>query len=133
LCRATVRSCTPPQSDEKVKGITKGQLDKVLAEHPRLIAVYDLIRDFKALFAAHHADDLTQWLESAKSIGSPDINTFVNGLTRDIEAVRGAVIYNYNNGLAEGSVNKIKRIKHTMYGRASLVNCNIKCNRYSIG
>jgi len=42
---------------------------------------------------------------------------FVNGICRDIEAVRNAIIYKYSNGLAEGIVNKIKVIKRIMYGR----------------
>lgn len=103
---------------DKIKGFTQQQLDKVLALYPQLLAIYDLIRDFKTVFSAHHADDLEQWLESAKAIGSADIDSFVNGITRDIDAVKNAILYSYNNGLAEGSVNKIKRIKHTMYGRA---------------
>ena len=41
----------------------------------------------------------------------------MNGLKRDIQAVRNAIIYEYNNGLAEGSVNKLKVIKMIMYGR----------------
>jgi transposase len=41
----------------------------------------------------------------------------VNGLKRDIQAVRNAIIYEYNNGLVEGSVNKLKVIKRIMYGR----------------
>jgi transposase len=111
---------------EKIKGFTQQQLDKVLTLHPQLLMVYDLIRDFKAIFAAHHADDLEQWLESAKILGSADINSFVNGIAHDINAVRNAIIYPYSNGLAEGSVNKIKRIKHTMYGKASFTTLRTK-------
>jgi len=91
---------------EKVKGITQVQLDKVIAQYPQLFTIYNLISDFKALFAAHHTDDLLQWMESAKSLDSPDINSFVNGLSRDMQAVRNAVIYDYNNGLAEGASTK---------------------------
>jgi len=115
---------------EKVRGITQEQLNKVTALHPQLLAVYGLIRDFKALVAAHHVDDLEQWLESAKALGSPDVNSFVNGITRDMQAVRNAIIYEYNNGLAEGSVNKIKRIKHTMYGRAHFSTLRTKTLKY---
>ena len=68
---------------------------------------------------AHHPEDLEPWLASAMAIGSPDITSFVNGIIRDIDAVRNAIIYEYNNGMAESCVNKIKRFKHTMYGRAS--------------
>jgi len=115
---------------EKIKGITQEQLNKVIALHPQLLAVYGLISDFKALFAAHHVDDLLQWMESAKTLDSSDINSFVNGLFRDIQAVRNAVIYDYNNGLAEGSVNKIKRIKHTMYGRTNFSTLRTKVLMY---
>ncbi len=45
------------------------------------------------------------------------IDKFVNGLKRDIQAVRNAIIYEYNNGLAEGSVNTLKVIKRIIYGR----------------
>ena len=34
-------------------------------------------------------------------------------------AVKNGIAYPYNNGLAEGSVNKIKLIKRIMYGRNS--------------
>ena len=104
---------------DKIKGFTSQQLDKVLTLYPQLLTLYDLIRDFKAIFSAHHPEDLEQWLASAAAIGSPDISSFANGIIRDIDAVRNAIICEYNNGMAEGWVNKIKRFKHTMYGRAS--------------
>ena len=65
----------------------KQGLDKVLAVYPQLLTLYDLIRDFKVIFAAHHVDDLEQWMNAANALGIPDINSFVNGLTRDIHAV----------------------------------------------
>jgi transposase len=115
---------------EKVKGITKEQLDKVIAQFPQLTSVYDLIASFKAMLAARHAQDLENWLESAKSLGSPDVNSFVNGVTRDIDAVRNAIASEYSNGLAEGSFNKIKRIKHTMYGKANFALLRTKTLMY---
>jgi len=47
------------------------------------------------------------------------INAFINGINRDITAVKNPIKYEYNNGLAEGSVNKLKVIKQIMYGRNS--------------
>ena len=49
----------------------------------------------------------------------PEIDSFLNGIERDFEAVKNGIKYDYNNGLAEGSVNKIKVIKRIMYGRCS--------------
>ena len=56
--------------------------------------------------------------EKASNLKIRNIDKFVNGLKRDIQAVRNAIIYEYNNGLAEGSVNKLKVIKGIMYGRS---------------
>ena len=114
----------------KVKGISQEQLDKVIRLHPQLLAVYDLINSFKAIFASRHVEDLEGWFVFANSLGSPDIDSFVNGTIRDIDAVRNAINYSYSNGLAEGSINKIKRIKHTMYGRASFSTLRTKTLMY---
>ena len=82
------------------------------------------------MLAARHAEDLDGWLKSALSLGSPDVDSFVNGVTRDIDAVRNAIATQYSNGLAEGSVNKIKRIKHTMYGKAGFDTLRTKTLMY---
>jgi len=50
-------------------------------------------------------------------LGIPELASFINGINRDIEAVENAIKYKYSNGLAEGTVNKIKVIKRIMYGR----------------
>ncbi len=55
--------------------------------------------------------------EKANNLKFRKINKFVSGLKRDMQAVRNAIIYEYNNGLAEGSVNKLKVIKRIMYER----------------
>ena len=115
---------------EKVKSITQEQLNKVIVKYPQLTVIYDLIAMFKAMFAAHHTDDLAGWLKSAQSLGAPDVDSFVNGVSRDIDAVRNAISTEYSNGLAEGSVNKIKRIKHTMYGKASFALLRTKVLMY---
>lgn len=61
-----------------------------------------------------------------KSANFYGIARFLNGLSRDIEAVKNAVIYDYNNGLAEGCVNKIKVIKRIMYGENHFYMLRIK-------
>ncbi|WP_407314585.1 transposase [Desulfosporosinus sp. SB140] len=47
------------------------------------------------------------------------MNSFIKGIARDITAVKNAIKYDYNNVLAEGSVNKLKVVKRIMYGRNS--------------
>ena len=54
------------------------------------------------------------------------LNSFVNGINRDIDAVKNSITYPYSNGLAEGSVNKIKVIKRIMYGRCKFATLRLK-------
>ncbi|KGM94563.1 transposase, partial [Clostridium botulinum D str. CCUG 7971] len=58
-------------------------------------------------------------LHKAAALKINEINSFINGLTRDIDAVKNAILYEYNNGLAEGFINKLKLIKRIMYGRCN--------------
>lgn len=62
---------------------------------------------------------IEQWIHRASGLNIREITSFINGITRDIAAVKNAIKYEYNNGLAEGSVNKLKVIKRIMYGRNS--------------
>ena len=49
----------------------------------------------------------------------PEVQTYINGVRKDIDVVKNGISLPYNNGLAVGSVNKIKVIKRIMYGRNS--------------
>jgi len=50
-----------------------------------------------------------------------------------LEAIKNVIILNYNNGLAEGSVNKLKVINRIMYGRNSFELLKAKLLRLSCG
>jgi len=69
------------------------------------------------MLKSKNVEKVEEWIEKASNLKIRKIDKFVNGLKRDIQAVRNAIIYEYNNGLAEGSVNKLKVIKRIMYGR----------------
>lgn len=45
---------------------------------------------------------------------------YMRGIDDDIDAVISSVRYKETNGLAEGKINKLKTIKRSLYGRASL-------------
>ena len=63
---------------------------------------------------------LTCWI--TEYIHSPleKLKTLARGLKHDFDAVKNALTYDYSNGLVEGYVNKLKALKRTMYGRASI-------------
>lgn len=104
---------------EKVKSITESQLEKVLRDYPELAAIYHIAGTFKDILLNEKVDELDDWIKAAEMLKSEDIGSFLNGLSRDKDAVKNAIIYEYNNGLAEGSINKVKLYKRIMYGRCS--------------
>ncbi len=102
---------------EKVKNLTSKQLSEVLLLYPKLQGIYNIIKSFKELVFSKKSEKLDKWIVEAQALEIDGINSFVTGISRDIEAVKNAITYEYNNGLAEGSVNKLKVIKRIMYGR----------------
>ncbi|WP_434511219.1 transposase [Desulfitobacterium sp. AusDCA] len=104
------------KSVEQVKGITTKQLDAVVKEHPILGNLYHIYCQFKEILFSKKASSLESWIQEAELVQISEVNSYINGLRSDISAVKNAIIYDYSNGLAEGSVNKLKVIKRVMYG-----------------
>ena len=104
---------------ENVKEITKELFDKVISMYPKAGIIYSTVRSFKEIMFSKKENKLDSWIVETKKLNIQEFNSFINGIERDIEAVKNGIKYEYNNGLAEGSVNKIKVIKRIMYGRCS--------------
>ena len=104
---------------ENVKEITKELFDKVISMYPKAGIIYRTVRSFKKIMFSKKENKLDSWIVETKKLNIQEFNSFINGIERDIEAVKNGIKYEYNNGLAEGSVNKIKVIKRIMYGRCS--------------
>ena len=104
---------------EKAKNITAEQAERIFREYPVVGEIYGIIHSFREIMFTKQADKLDSWIENALQLGIREINSFVMGIIRDLEAVKNGIALKYNNGLAEGSVNKLKVIKRIMYGRSS--------------
>lgn len=102
---------------DKVKGLTKTVVEKVYTRNELFKQIIELVWAFRNLIKNQQVEYLEVWISKAKKLNISEINSFLNGILRDIDAVKNAIIYNYNNGLAEGKVNKIKVTKRIMYGR----------------
>ena len=63
----------------------------------------------------------TSWLylfiERYKKSTIKEIASFAKGLEKDVEAVENAVSSDKSNGFVEGTNNRLKMVKRTMYGR----------------
>jgi transposase len=62
---------------------------------------------------------LTASLVEARRCGVPVVATFAAGLEQDGAAVRAALTLPWGRGQAEGQITRLKRLKRSMYGRAS--------------
>jgi len=101
---------------EEVKSLTKELYEKIIEKYPIMGQMVELIGKFKEVLKSKEVETLEEWMVEANSLKIREIDRFVRGIKRDIEAVRNAIRYEYNNGLAEGLVNKLKVIKRIMYG-----------------
>jgi transposase len=63
-------------------------------------------------------EKLDSWLAKVTASQIRELQSFVQGVERDKAAVVAGLTLPQNNGLVEGKVNKLKLIKHMMYGRA---------------
>lgn len=77
------------------------------------------IKEFYEIIYSKHEEKLDAWLVKLEKFNILELQTYVNGIRQDIVAVKNGISMQYNNGLAEGSVNKLKVIKRIMYGRNS--------------
>lgn len=102
---------------EKIKDLSDKQLFQVNVEYPVYAKVINIVNQFRKLVSNKKVEELENWIEAAKELGIRGINSFISGIQKDLTAVKNAIVYDYSNGLAEGSVNKLKVIKRIMYGR----------------
>lgn len=104
---------------DKVSSLSEGQLDRIIGQCPVIGRVYDAVSGFKQTLFGKNDLELDKWIEETQELEIDELNSFINGIKKDIQAVKNAILLDYNNGLAEGSVNKLKVVKRIMYGRNS--------------
>lgn len=79
-----------------------------------------LTKQFQQLVTDRCASDLEDWIARSVDVGAPaEIRRFAAGLKPDLAAVKASLSLPWNNGQTEGQVNRLKRIKRQMYGRAN--------------
>lgn len=104
---------------EKIQSLSNEQYEEVIKEYPILGELYTMIKEFNRIIFSQKAEELETWISEARKHDIPELQSFLDGTFKDIDAVKNGIIYQYNNGLAEGSINKLKVIKRIMYGRNS--------------
>ncbi|HEY6408145.1 MAG TPA: transposase, partial [Ktedonobacteraceae bacterium] len=95
------------------------RLDHLRRGDEELEQVYQLTQDFRTMVTKLQVTVLGRWVEEAKTSGIKEMHSLATGISRDFDAVHGALSMEYSNGQTEGKVNKLKCIKRQMYGRAN--------------
>ena len=66
------------------------------------------------------------WSEEVAAAGCRELGRYLAGLANEQAALLNALSLPYSNGPTEGHVNRVKLIKRSMYGRASI---ELLCNK----
>lgn len=90
-----------------------------LNQNKELSDLINIIKEFKTVLFSKNPDELIVWIAKAEQLNIDELNSFINLIKSDIDAVKNAIIYDYSNGVTEGFNNKTKVIKRLMYGRCS--------------
>lgn len=92
---------------------------KSLTDKYPIIALFkEFYGRFKMLLLQSKYEELEKVLNSTYE--DITLNKYIKSLNTDSQAVLHAAQYTYSNGVTEGNVNKLKKIKRDMYNRASI-------------
>ena len=111
----------------QVKWITTQQLDFILSKYPLYKDILDIVGGFRISLKPKNAEALDSWMKKTLALEMPELRSFVFGLKTDIDAVKNAITQDHSNGVAEGTINKIKLIKRIIYGRCQFELLKSKC------
>lgn len=99
--------------------ITPSHKSYLMETYPQIRELLACIHDFREIFRRKNMPLLYLFIERYKSSELKEIACFAKGLEKDFTAVENAVASPLSNGFVEGTNNKLKMIKRTMYGRCS--------------
>ena len=105
---------------KEIEELNKELLLKIYKKYNISKTLIELMKEFKGIFLKTKKEKaLSNWIDKAKRLNIDKISSFIKGIERDYDAIENGLIYNESNGVVEGSVNKIKKIKRVMHGRSS--------------
>ncbi|WP_328876295.1 ISL3 family transposase [Streptomyces sp. NBC_00287] len=93
-------------------------LKDVLARCPELDTAAGHVRDFGEILTGRLGAMLPAWIDAVDASQLPGLTGFALHLLRDRDAVTAGLTLDWSSGSIEGAVNRIKKIKRQLYGRA---------------
>ncbi|MFG2677355.1 ISL3 family transposase [Streptomyces sp. NPDC048445] len=93
-------------------------LKDVLARCPELDNAAGHVRDFGEILSNRLGATRPAWIDAVDASQLPGLTGFALHLLRDLDAVTAGLTLDWSSGSIEGAVNRIKKIKRQLYGRA---------------
>ncbi|MFJ6917249.1 hypothetical protein ACIQUX_25290 [Streptomyces sp. NPDC101133] len=93
-------------------------LKDVLERCPELDTAAGHVRNFGEILSGHLGARLPAWIDAVDVSQLLGLTGFALHLLRDLDAVTAGLTLDWSSGSIEGAVNRIKRIKRQLYGRA---------------
>ena len=95
-------------------------LDRFRSSNAEFAQVEQLFTRGWTLLRQHFPALLPGWLTALTGSGVKELQAFAATIDRDYDAIRAALELPQSNGQVEGQVNRLKTLKRSIYGRASL-------------
>ncbi|WP_185966433.1 transposase [Methylosinus sporium] len=95
-------------------------VDALTAESMDFAVMRQFAMRLRGLFRGGSLKKLDEWIWDATSCSVYATRRFAKTLRQDIDAVQNAVVGPWSNGQTEGLINRLKTLKRSMYGRASI-------------
>lgn len=93
-------------------------LKEVLAHCSELNQAAGHVRGFGEILTNGLGSALPTWIDTVDASQLPGLTDFALHLLRDIDAVTAGLTLDWSSGSIEGAVNRIKKIRRQLYGRA---------------
>ena len=94
--------------------------DDEVAIKDAIRSAWQIARRFVVMIRQRKGEHLTRWVKRATGLQVPSsIRQFAEGLKNDWDAIVAGLTLPWNNGSAEGHINRLKLIKRQMFGRAN--------------
>ncbi|WP_241756993.1 ISL3 family transposase [Streptomyces sp. WAC00263] len=93
-------------------------LKDVLTCCPELDMAAGHVRAFGEMVSGRLGATLPVWINAVEASRLPGLADFARHLLRDLDAVTAGLTLDWSSGSIEGAVNRIKKIKRQLYGRA---------------
>lgn len=116
-----ILTCNPKTKRDSV---IEKYIGQIKSSYPVVTKVEKMFKEFHSLLRGKDEEKLDEYL---RKYSESEIQSFCNGIKKDILPVKNAISFSISSGFVEGNNNKFKVLKRIVYGRSGLVNLEKKC------